>query len=106
MNTSRDWDGAVVDIYSLKGGKCEVFNNLAFDFPKADVIWTIQNDTAPTGSNNLYFNSSTDAGLADVTQFKLTQASKAKHAGRSTTLTTKDIYGNQRANPPSVGAVE
>src|SRR5690606_7531489 len=51
MNTSRDWDGVVVDIYSLKGGKCEVFNNLAFYSPKADVIWTSQNVTAPTVSD-------------------------------------------------------
>ncbi len=106
MNTSRDWDGAVIDVYSLKGGKCEVFNNLAFDFPKADLIWTIQNDTAPTGSNNLYFSSSSSAGISDLKQFKLISGSKAKNSGLKTTLITKDIYGTLRGTPPSVGAVE
>lgn len=106
MNTSRDWSGALIDVYNLQGGSCYVFNNLTFDFPEAKQIWTIQHETVPTGQNNLYFNTADEAGLVDVETFKLRSDSKAKTAGLANPYIRLDFYDDSRKNPPSIGAVE
>ncbi|SEK61711.1 hypothetical protein [Parapedobacter koreensis] len=105
MNTSQDWVGAVVDVYSLQGGSCDVYNNLAFELVNAEDVWNQQADLIPTASHNLYFNTPQEAGIVDEKEFKLSADSKAKQAGRPAPV-TEDFYGHKRAGTPSVGAVE
>ncbi len=106
INTSKDWVGAIIDVYSLKGGTCRIFNNLGFSFPEADMIWTQHSDLIPQGSNNLYFSTSQSAGIIDETAFRLATSSKAKGSGLEHSLLTDDFYGILRNKKPSVGAVE
>ncbi|WP_257656785.1 hypothetical protein [Parapedobacter lycopersici] len=109
LNLSRDaFPAAVVDIYGLLGGQCEVFNNLGYNFPvrspKSD-IWHPLGNTKIIGSDNLYFNSLDQAGLV-AESFKLNNGSPAKGSGMAT-LVDNDFYGIHRdGNSPSIGAVE
>jgi len=107
LNTSADWQANVVDVYSLKGGKCEVYNNLAYNFSGSIAIAGQQAELSPVTSNNLYFKTRSDAGLIDEKDFKLSNNSSARGAGRTTPITITDYYGSPR-NPskPSLGAVE
>lgn len=110
INTSSQWQGNMVDVYSLKGGSCDVYNNLAFNFKNQDTEKVYfagqQSDLKATESNNLYFNNSKDAGLLDEAKFKLSATSAAKSNARYDSSITTDFYGVTRSNTPSVGAVE
>lgn len=113
----------VLDLYSLFGGKCDVFNNVGYKFPlvaqnNTNYIWNELNDTKPTASNNRYFSTYQEAGIIDDTKLELSSSSPLKNKGTAlngktfnTTLTEqiygKDFYGNPRSlSAPSVGAVE
>eukprot|EP01133_Synstelium_polycarpum_P017292 gene17292-20631_t len=68
LDLSKDWVGVVADVYDLLGGKCEVFNNLAFNFPSPsnnNYIWSQQSAIPAVATNNLYFNNSAAAGIKD-----------------------------------------
>lgn len=106
LNTSNDWEGNVVDVYSLKGGKCDVYNNLAYKFQPNGVIAGQEAELKPNAWSNLYFKTSNEAGIDEKT-FKLTASSTAKNKGKATPMIIKDYYGVAR-NPsnPSIGAVE
>lgn len=107
LNTSADWQANVVDVYSLKGGKCEVYNNLAYNFSGSIAIAGQEAELSPVTSNNLYFKTRGEAGLIDETEFKLNNNSSAKRAGRTTPIAITDYYGAPRnQNTPSLGAVE
>jgi hypothetical protein len=106
LNLSKDWQGNLVDIYSLQGGKCTVYNNLAFNLPAPYVIAGQVADLVPTAYNNFYYNSSKDAGIIDEIDFKLSYSSPAKSKGIVSSIADKDFYGNPRNSTPSVGAVE
>ncbi|WEK21214.1 MAG: hypothetical protein P0Y49_08675 [Candidatus Pedobacter colombiensis] len=110
LNLSRDWQGNVVDVYSLKGGTCDVYNNLAFNLLNSPSgpgnIAGQESGLTPTVSNNLYFNTSKEAGILDENTMKLSSTSPAKGKGKHEALSTVDFYGNVRANSPSIGAVE
>jgi hypothetical protein len=106
LNLSNDWQGCVVDVYSLRGGKCEVFNNLAYNFPAPYLIAGQQGDLVPTSYNNLYFKTSKEAGIIDETDFKLNSNSPAKGKGVYDALSSIDFYGLTRNTTPSIGAVE
>lgn len=107
LNLSNDWQGNVVDVYSLKGGKCEVYNNIGYNFPPGGVIAGQENDLIPTATSNLYFKNSSDAGITNETSFKLNSNSAAKNTGRQTIFAITDYYGTARSlTSPSIGAVE
>ncbi len=112
MNTTlpTEFVGVVVDVYNLYGGDLQIFNNLSFEQIKTtanDGIWSQQSVTKPSVySNNRYFKTITEAGLADRYYFRLLATSPAKGAGLYRYYETNDFYGSQRATTPSIGAVE
>jgi len=109
LNLSKDWYGSVVDVYDLLGGSCEVFNNLAFNFPSpkpGSNIWDLQGSTKVKGDHNLYFNTMDKAGFSIGSEFSLSANSDAKGAGRAYAL-EDDFYGKPRnTGAPSIGAIE
>lgn len=112
----------ILDLYSLFGGKCEVYNNVGYKFPlvgqsHSNFIWNELSDTKATGFNNKYYESYQKAGIIDDSSFKLTSNSPLKHTGGSLVgrglenITNQtiayDIYGISRSlSIPSIGAVE
>ncbi|RYF26544.1 MAG: hypothetical protein EOO42_01195 [Flavobacteriales bacterium] len=74
MNTSKDWDGQLLDVYGFLG-KVEVYNNLGFDMNTTkwqssvtDMI-NKQAEADITESTNKYFPNASDA-VTDLTTFK------------------------------------
>ncbi|RQP17124.1 MAG: hypothetical protein EAS52_09695 [Parapedobacter sp.] len=102
----------VVDLYSLRGGACEIFNNVGYTFYRVgqnntNYFWNELGDTSPSKhSNNLYYDNYQLAGIIDDSEFLLNAASPLKRAAVPFHLLTEDIYGNKRGDQPSVGAVE
>lgn len=112
----------ILDLYGLLGGKCEIFNNIGYNFPlvgqnNTNYFWNQLSDTKPTATNNKYFGTYQNAGISDDSLFGLNSGSTLKNGG--TTLNgknleslvgqafAKDIYGNSRSlSSPSIGAVE
>ena len=106
LNLSNDWQGNLVDVYSLIGGKCKVYNNLAYNLPAPYVIAGQVSSLIPNAYNNLYFKTWSEAGILDEVNFRLSSNSPAKGKGVATPLLTDDFYGNARSTTPTVGAVE
>lgn len=102
----------VVDLYGLRGGACEIFNNVGYAFYRVgqnntNYFWNELGDTSPTKhSNNLYYDNYQLAGIINDSEFLLNTASPLKRAALPFHLLTEDIYGNKRGDKPSVGAVE
>lgn len=112
INLSRDWYGVVLDAYDISGGKCEVFNNLAFHFPiphpKGPIVsYMGLNDNDLIVNNNYYYDNANAAGITDERSLKIASTSPAKNNGVTVASLTHDYYNAPR-NPdkPSVGAVE
>jgi len=112
LNTSKDWYGVVLDAYRLFGGKCEVFNNLAFNLPaphpKSYIVSYMSIELADLKEeNNLYYRSAADAGILDMHSLKLQESSPVKNAGIALPFSITDFYNQLRKqNNPSIGAVE
>jgi len=110
LNLSKDWYGSVVDVYTLQGGTCQVYNNIGFNFPAANPSNKTINQQGPTkatDSGNLYFNSSNEVGFANTTTWTLNANSPAKNKGVADASLTQDYYNKTRnAAAPSIGAVE
>jgi hypothetical protein len=69
LNKSGDWVGVILDVYSLEGGKCEVYNNTGFNFPSASQYSKFTNTQAnqnTIATNNSYFATAQEAGIADI----------------------------------------
>jgi hypothetical protein len=69
LNKSKDWVGVILDIYSLFGGKIEVYNNTGFNFPAPSPtsnIINIQSITPTTQTNNIYYQTAAAAGISNV----------------------------------------
>lgn len=69
MNTSKDWDGVILDLYGMEGGKCEVYDNTGFEFPAPNpksYIVSQQSSTAAILTNNKYYATAKEAGVADI----------------------------------------
>ncbi|SMD12942.1 hypothetical protein [Pedobacter nyackensis] len=112
----------ILDLYSLRGGQCNIFNNIGYKFTlvgqnNTNFIWNELSDTKGNGFNNKYFKSYQEAGIVDENQFKLTPATALKNSGAALSgrgleaLTNQtviyDIYGTSRSmSLPSIGAVE
>lgn len=109
---SGTFPAQVVDLYSLRGGTCEIFNNVGYAFYRVgqnntNYFWNELGDTSPSRhSNNLYFDNYKLAGIINESQFSLNSASPLKRAAVPFHMLTEDIYGNKRGSQPSVGAVE
>lgn len=107
MNTSNDWQGSVVDVYQLLGGKADVYNNLAFNFQANALIAMQEGTTIPNPYSNLYYKTSAEAGIVSESTFKLNGNSPAKNKGVATPFAITDYYGAVRSiTTPSIGAVE
>lgn len=112
LNLSRDWYGVVLDAYTISGGKCEVFNNLAFNLPaphpKSKIVsYMGLNDRDLTESSNYYYESAGSAGIMDEHSLKLNAASPVKNRGLRVAELKTDFYGTARnLDKPSIGAVE
>jgi hypothetical protein len=76
--SARDYSAAMVDVYSLIDGKCEIRNNLGFNIEKDKAYVPTQNyiynrespiaTDVPDTSNNLYRRSFDQLGLVDTIQ--------------------------------------
>ncbi len=64
MNTSRDWEGVILDLYNY-GGTLEYYNNLGFELnqsrPITDMINNMSDTKITKKTNNRYFNSASQA---------------------------------------------
>lgn len=71
MNTSKDWEGGVLDLYNY-GGTLEYYNNLGFDLKLSkefkDMINNMSNTKIIKNSNNKYFESASEA-VVDLESF-------------------------------------
>ncbi|WP_442588344.1 hypothetical protein ACSBL2_20100 [Pedobacter sp. AW31-3R] len=76
LNTAKYWVGVVVDVYDLKGGRCEVYNNKGFNFaapsPKSFFV-NMQGNVSVTETNNAYFASASAAGISDINTLQIQQ---------------------------------
>lgn len=79
MNTNKDWEGLVLDLYNY-GGTLEYYNNLGFElngsqkFITAGMINNMSDVKIIKNSNNLYFSKASDA-VND------TNSLQSRHAG-------------------------
>jgi len=82
MNTSKDWEGVILDLYPY-GGTLEYYNNLGFELnyskPITDMINNMSDTEIIKNVNNKYFNSVSDA-VSDLTGFA------SKHYGIGSNL--------------------
>lgn len=82
MNTSKDWEGVILDLYSY-GGTLEYYNNLGFDLnyskPITDMINNMSDTKIIKNVNNKYFNSVSEA-VIDLRSFV------SKHSGVGSNL--------------------
>jgi hypothetical protein len=71
MNTSKDWEGGVLDLYNY-GGTLEYYNNLGFDLKLSkqftDMINNMSNTKIIKNTNNKYFESASEA-VVDLESF-------------------------------------
>ena len=70
MNTSKDWDGQILDLYNT-GGSLEFYNNLGFELVSntgqpSNMIHNLSGVRPVTDRNNQYFTKLTDAVNDDV----------------------------------------
>lgn len=112
INLSKDWYGVVLDAYRLLGGKLEVYNNLAYNFPspypRNSIIsyMSIESENL-NESDNVYYASSKAAGLEDQISFRPLSNSSALNSTTKPLPLKYDFYGNTRnTSNPTVGAVE
>src|SRR5699024_603657 len=81
MNTSRDWEGGILDLYNY-GGTLEYYNNLGFELHQSKTITNMINnmsDTKINESNNKYFGSASEA-VSNTSDFR------SKHSGIGSNL--------------------
>jgi hypothetical protein len=75
MNTSKDWDGVVLDLYNF-GGTLEYYNNLGYELvqgkPITDMINNMSNTKIIKNTNNKYFATASEAVSSNFA---------SKHAG-------------------------
>ncbi|WP_028981658.1 T9SS type A sorting domain-containing protein [Sporocytophaga myxococcoides] len=101
--SARDYSAAMVDVYSLLDGKCEIRNNLGFNIekdkahvPTKNYIYNRQSPIAtdvPDTSNNLYRRSFVQLGLVDTLNVYLKPNSIAVDKGMTLNTITDDFEG-------------
>lgn len=64
MNTSKDWDGVILDLYNF-GGTLEYYNNLGYELHQGKTITDMINNMSDTRiinkTNNKYFGTASEA---------------------------------------------
>ena len=82
MNTSKDWEGVVLDLLNY-GGTLEYYNNLGFELfhskPISDMINNYSDVKIIKNTNNMYFKTAAEA-VSNTTSLS------SKHAGVGATL--------------------
>lgn len=82
MNTSKDWEGVILDLYNY-GGTLEYYNNLGFELYHTKSIGNMINNYSDVNiiknQNNKYFSSFTDA-VTNLSSFS------SKHLGIGASL--------------------
>ncbi|MNK40398.1 hypothetical protein D3C87_590460 [compost metagenome] len=123
MYPKSTFPAQILDLYSLMGGTCDIFNNVGYNFQlvgqnNTNFIWNELSDTKPSSFNNKYFKTYQEAGIADENSFKLNANSVLKGAGiplsskvlnisNLSEIVSLDIYGSRRStSAPSIGAAE
>lgn len=75
MNTSKDWEGVMLDLYNF-GGTLEYYNNLGYDLHQGEQISDMINNMSNTkiikNTNNKYFETASEAVSSNFA---------SKHAG-------------------------
>ena len=113
--TARDFTAAMVDVYTLLGGRCEIRNNLGFNIakdkaydPSTNYVYNLENPNPPDTSNNLYRPNYSDLGLSDSVECKLLPGSIAIDKGVGVPWVVDDYAGVPRpqGSAPDVGARE
>lgn len=64
MNTSKDWDGQILDLYNMQGGSLEYFNNLGFELYSGGEITDMIHmggSKITKNSNNVYKSDASEA---------------------------------------------
>ena len=72
MNTSNDWDGQLLDLYDMRGGSLEYYNNLGFELVSSNVIADMINNMSktPIVKKNNHYSSSQQEAVNNITDFK------------------------------------
>jgi len=77
LDLSKEFVGVVVDVYTLLGGKCQVYNNTAFNFPApfptSNFVSLQSAEAPPVLTNNKYYATAQAAGIPDVNNLKIQQ---------------------------------
>lgn len=112
---AADFTAAMVDVYTLLGGRCEIKNNLGFHIamdkpynPNANYVYSLQNPNPPDTARNLYRPHHADLGLEDTLQLRLLSGSVAIDKGLELDLVTDDFSGIARpkGSATDIGARE
>jgi hypothetical protein len=113
--SAADFTAAMVDVYTLVGGKCEIRNNLGFNIakdkpydPTVNYVYNLESPNPPDTSNNIYRPNFVDEGLVDTVDCFLRPGSIAIDHGATLPLVTDDFAGVPRPQgaAPDVGARE
>lgn len=100
---AADFSSAMVDVYTLLGGRCEIKNNLGFHIamdkpynPATNYVYNLENPNPPDTARNLYRPDHADLGLQDTLQVRLLPGSIAIDHGLDLALVTDDFAGIPR----------
>lgn len=106
------WTAGLVDLYGSIGGTIDIQNNLLFNVnnPRDNTYFINGQGYWPTEKmtflNNLYFSSSTDAGLINLTSVKPSPSSPVVSKGSVLSLVPDDYFGVTRSTSNAdLGAV-
>lgn len=73
MNTNKDWEGQLLDLYNINGGSIEYYNNLGYDLntEKGSISNMINNmsDTKITVESNNKYTALQQNAVADLVNF-------------------------------------
>lgn len=100
---AADFTAAMVDVYTLLGGRCEIKNNLGFHIaadkpysPSNNYVYNLENPNPPDTAHNLYRHNPADLGLEDTVDVRLLAGSLAIDKGLDLGLVTDDHSGIAR----------
>jgi hypothetical protein len=101
--SAADFTAAMVDVYTLEGGTCEIRNNLGFNIAKDkpysatyNYVYNLENPNPPDTSHNIYRSNFVDAGLVDTVECQLLSTSAAVDKGVAVAWITDDFGGIAR----------
>jgi hypothetical protein len=113
--SARDFTAAMVDVYHMTGGKCEIKNNLGFNIekdkayvPTKNYIFNQESPDLPDTSHNIYKRVYSDLGIKDTIEAFLLPSSIAIDKGLALPSIFDDFVGTTRpqGSKPDIGARE